>query len=56
MTLQLQVDLIERFLHFTTEPFDDWEWDENELVIWLGDEPIERYLHKELKAIIKGFE
>lgn len=56
MILQRQADLIDRFLHPTTEPFDDWEWNGKELIIWLDEKPIERYLYKDIKVFIKGFE
>lgn len=55
MDMQEQLDLIERFLHYTTEPFDDWEWNGKELSIWLSDEPIERYSFTDVKDFIKGF-
>ncbi|MEK7448928.1 MAG: hypothetical protein AAB019_05520 [Planctomycetota bacterium] len=55
MITQLQLDLITRFLHYTTEPFDDWNWDGKMLVIWLNDEPIERYLLSDVREFIKGF-
>ena len=55
MDMQEQLDSIERFLHYTTEPFDDWEWDGEELSIWLSDERIERYSFADVKGFIKGF-
>ena len=54
--LQTQCDLISRFLHTTTEPFDNWDWDGNELVIFLNDIIIERYTLNDLTGIIKNFE
>ena len=56
MDIQNQSDLISRFLHYTTEPFDDWDWDGEELIIILGNEVIERYNYHDLKEVIKGFQ
>lgn len=53
--MQKQLDLIARFLHYTTEPFDDWDWDGNELLIFLNNKIIERYSLVDLKSIIQGF-
>lgn len=53
--MKTQLDLISRFLHYTTEPFDNWDWDENELLIFLNNKIIERYSFYDLKSIIKGF-
>jgi hypothetical protein len=53
---QIQCDLISRFLHTTTEPFDNWDWDGNELLIFLRNKIIERYSLNDLKSIIKNFE
>lgn len=50
-----QTHLIERWLHKTTESFDDWDWDGSELVIFLDDEAIERYSNKDLKKLIENF-
>ena len=33
--------LIARFLHLTTEPFDNWEWDVEELLIIFKSKIIE---------------
>lgn len=56
MTIQQQFCLIERFLHTTTEPFDDWDWDGSELVIFMEKQPIERYFYNDLKEILNGLE
>lgn len=53
--MQRQLDLIARFLHFTTEPFDDWDWDGKELIIILNNKIIERYTFRDLKEIITNF-
>lgn len=34
---------IDTWMRDTTEPYDDWKWDGNELVVFLNGEPIERY-------------
>ena len=56
MDLQTQSDLISRFLHYTTEPFDDWNWDGEELLIILNNVIIERYSYFNLKEAIKDFQ
>jgi hypothetical protein len=40
---QWKLDKIQFWLARTTEPFDDWEYDGNELIIFLNEEPIEVY-------------
>lgn len=55
MLIQIQSDLISRFLHLTTEPFDDWDWDGEELIIILNNVVIERYTYNDLKEIIADF-
>lgn len=54
MGLDNQINLIERFLHLTSEPYEDWDWDGQELVIFSGKN-VEKYSLKDLKEIIKGF-
>jgi hypothetical protein len=54
--LQRQADRIQYYLSRTTEPYDDWDWDGDELVVWLDNEPIERYQRADLSQIIKGFD
>lgn len=49
-----QINLIERFLHLTSEPYEDWDFDGQELVIFSGKN-VEKYCLKDLKEIIKGF-
>jgi hypothetical protein len=51
MKLEEQVNLISRFLHFTTEPFDDWDWDGQDLRI-LSNDIIEKYTYEDLKEIV----
>lgn len=51
-TLNEQAELISRFLHCTTEPFDDWSWNGVCLEIYLKEKIIEQYLYKDLKKII----
>lgn len=53
--MQKQLDLIARFLHYTTEPFDDWFWDGEELLIIYKNKIIETYLYNDLKCFIKDF-
>lgn len=55
MNIQFQSELISRFLHTTTEPFDNWEWDGEELLIILNNKIIERYSFNDLITIIKDF-
>jgi len=52
--LQAQSDLIRKWLSETTEPFDDWDWDGNELSIFCGNE-VEKYQFEALKNLIKYF-
>ncbi len=49
---QTKLDKIRKFLPETTEPFDDWFYDGEELKIFLNDELIEVYSNKDLKEII----
>jgi len=51
-TLEEQTELISRFLHYTTEPFDEWNWDGQFLEIYLNDKMIEHYAYEDLKSII----
>lgn len=55
MDIQEQSDLIDRFLHLTSEPFDDWLWDGKELSIILKEETIEKYYFDDLKPLIHEF-
>ena len=56
MNEQKYLDLIDRFLHTTTEPFDDWYWEGEELQIIYNGETIERYSKYDFKEIIEEFE
>ncbi len=53
--LEYQSNLIYHYLKMTTEPFDNWEWDGENLVIFLEDEMIEQYNLEDLTAMIEGF-
>lgn len=53
MELQNRLDKTQFFLARTTEPFDDWEYDGEELKIFLNDELMEVYNNKDLKDIIQ---
>jgi len=53
--LELELHMIERWLHGTTEPFDDWDWNGHELTLFLNNEPIEKYTRKSLAEAIPGF-
>jgi len=53
--LEQECHLIERWLHGTTEPFDDWDWDGHELTLFLHYQPFEKYTRKTLAALISGF-
>lgn len=46
------LNAISRFLHTTTEPFDDWFWDGKELQIVLNNKTIEKYSCADLKELI----
>ncbi len=53
---QAQLDAIDRYLHYITESFDDWDWDGEELLIFLENEIIERYSFECLIEMIPNFE
>ncbi|MFH1050125.1 MAG: hypothetical protein V1779_04235 [bacterium] len=53
--LNKQLNLISRFFHTTTETYDDWFWEGDDLEVILNDEVIERYRNNILKEIIPGF-
>ncbi len=53
--LEVEVHLIERWLHGSSEPFDDWDWDGRELTIFLHNEPIEKYTRETLAKAIEEF-
>lgn len=52
---QNQLDVIDSWLRRTTEPFDDWEWDEEYLYIFLNNNLIEKYDRNDLMDFIEGF-
>lgn len=49
---QRKLDLIQYWLADTTEPFDDWDYDGEELVIFFNEEVIERYNNLDIEEII----
>jgi hypothetical protein len=52
---QRELDIIQSWLSDTTEPFDDWDFNGEELLILLKGNIIERYTKKEMVNFIKGF-
>lgn len=52
---QRKLYLIIKWLAETTEPFDDWDYDGEVLIILFEDEVIERYTKEEMTHFIKGF-
>jgi hypothetical protein len=52
---QRELDIIQSWLSDTTEPFDDWDFNGEELIILLEGNIIERYTKKEMKNFIGGF-
>ena len=50
-----ELHLIDRWLHGTTEPFDDWDWNGRKLTLFLDHKPIEKYTRKTLAEAIPGF-
>lgn len=52
--MQRQLDIIQSWLSDTTEPFDDWDYDGDELVILLRGNIIERYAKEEMEIFIEG--
>lgn len=52
--LQEQLDLIDSYLRKTTEPYDDWDWDGESLIVLLDGQVIEEYSYDELKEFIDG--
>lgn len=53
--LEQEFHLIERWLHGTTEPFDDWDWNGRELTLFLHHEPTETYTRETLASAIPTF-
>lgn len=54
--LQKQYDLIYSFFKTTTEPYDELDWDGNELLVLLDNKVIEKYTYEELKEWIEDFD
>lgn len=52
--MQEQLDLIQKWLSETTEPYTDWDWDGEELTIFC-DENVEKYSYQNLVEVIQGF-
>lgn len=52
---QRELDIIQSWLSDTTEPFDEWDFNGEELLILLNGNIIERYTKKEMANFIKGF-
>ena len=52
---QRELDIIQSWLSDTTEPFDDWDFNGEELLILLKGNIIERYTKEEMVNFIKGF-
>jgi len=52
---QRELDRIQKWLSETTEPFDGWDYDGEELVILFEGKIIERYTKDEIKDFIRGF-
>lgn len=52
---QRKIDMIQSWLSKTTEAFDDWNYDGNELIIILNNKVIERYSKSDIKEFIEGF-
>lgn len=53
MDQQEKLDLIQYWLSQTTEEFDDWYYDGEELIIILRGKIIERYDNESLKIILQ---
>lgn len=52
---QRKLDLVQKWLAETTEPFDDWDYDGEELIILFEGKIIERYTNVEMINFIKDF-
>lgn len=52
---QQQLNEIDRYLSKTSEPFDDWEWDGEILIIFKDCKPIEFYSFLDLCQMIPNF-
>lgn len=53
LNVQELLDKISLWLSRTTEYFDDWDWDGNELVLFLNEETIERYSYRDVIEFLK---
>jgi len=53
MNTQDLLDKISFWLARTTEYFDEWNWDGNELLIYLKGKIIERYSYRDLMEFLK---
>lgn len=51
-----QLVAIGYYFRKTTEPYDDWDWGDKDVAIWLKGRIIERYDYPCLVAMIKDFE
>ncbi|MBN2571837.1 MAG: hypothetical protein JXA68_06885 [Ignavibacteriales bacterium] len=52
---QRELDIIQYWLSDTAEPFDDWDYNGEELVLLLKGNIIERYTKEEMANFMKGF-
>lgn len=50
--LQHQIHKISHWIDRTTEPFEDWDWDGNELTIYFNNECVEKYTLDDLREVI----
>lgn len=55
MSLQDQYDALYSFFKYTTEPFDELQWDGSNLIVLLNEKIIEEYSHSDLKELIRNF-
>ncbi len=53
MSNQELLDKISFWFARTTECFDDWDWDGNELLIFLNGKIIERYSYRDIMELLK---
>jgi uncharacterized protein YacL (UPF0231 family) len=53
---QRKLDRIQSWLARTTEEFDDWDYNGEELIIILRDKIIERYNNLDIKEILEEFQ
>ena len=56
LNIQRQYDLIYSFFKTTTEPYDDLDWDGENLVVYFENIEIERYSYDDLKELIDDFD